>query len=121
MPPNRFTPDAFKLYICKSQSIALENKQNASAFLDLVPNLEMRFAKGAKVKPKGLKKEELNGVVGVVTGVYDEEQARVGVEFPKPHGVLSVKAISLGPELTYAEWSSKMAAEYGFSPGLGQG
>merc|ERR1740123_2984922 len=114
-PPDRFTPEAFKRYICNQMSVALQNRKSPTAFLDLVPELDKRFPKGAKVEPQGLTKTELNGLVGTVAGRYDVLQGRVGIEFPAPHGVLSVRATCLEPEETYEEFSRRKMAEYGFS------
>eukprot|EP00929_Paragymnodinium_shiwhaense_P006358 TRINITY_DN10962_c0_g1_i3.p1 TRINITY_DN10962_c0_g1~~TRINITY_DN10962_c0_g1_i3.p1 ORF type:complete len:178 (+),score=22.73 TRINITY_DN10962_c0_g1_i3:62-595(+) len=47
------------------------------------------------------------------TGTWDEEKQRVGVDFGQPHGLLSVKAVNLGPEETYEEFTRKKMAEYG--------
>eukprot|EP00930_Biecheleria_cincta_P033366 TRINITY_DN23114_c0_g1_i1.p1 TRINITY_DN23114_c0_g1~~TRINITY_DN23114_c0_g1_i1.p1 ORF type:complete len:230 (-),score=56.14 TRINITY_DN23114_c0_g1_i1:60-749(-) len=110
--PQMFTPQAFLVYLQRAMSVALANRKSPTAFLDLEPELAFRFPKGAKVKPKGLTKAELNGTVGTVTGQYDKDKWRVGIQFPEPHGTLSVKAQNLEPEETYEEWSSKLGAEY---------
>jgi len=116
-PPQRCTPEAFRRYVAEQMSTALMNKQSPTAFMDVVPDLDLRFPKGARVKARGLAKAELNGIVGEVTGRYEQENGRVGVKFPAPHGLLAVRAERLEPEETYSEWSRKMAAEYGFDAG----
>ena len=50
----------------------------------------VRVPEGLFVMPLGLTKAvELNGTLGVVTGRY--VNGRVGVKFPKPHGVKFVR------------------------------
>ena len=50
----------------------------------------------AQVQAIGLSaKPELNGLVGTVIK-YDEPKLRVGVEFPQPFGLLSLKHTNLG-------------------------
>ncbi|CAE8661150.1 unnamed protein product [Polarella glacialis] len=115
-PPQKFTPEAFRVFVQREMSVALENRKAPIAFLDLVPELELRFPKGAKVKPRGLSRQELNGVVGVVTR-YETEKGRVGIQFPEPFGLLSLKARSLEPEETYAEWNRNVCSKYGFMDG----
>lgn len=52
--------------------------------------LPLRFPQGISVKPNGLKQAaELNGIIGLVIGRYDN--GRVGVKFPDPHGVKALK------------------------------
>lgn len=111
--PQMFTPQAFLVFLQKAMAVALANRKSPTAFLDLEPELAFRFPKGSKVKPKDLSKAELNGTVGIVTGVYDTAKGRVGIEFPEPHGILSVKAQNLEPDETYEEWSSKLVVEHG--------
>lgn len=111
-PPDQFTPAAFKMHLAKTLSVALQNRQASTAFLDLLPEVGFRFPKGSKVKATGLSKTELNGVAGVVTGRYDEEKRRVGVDFPEPHGVLSIRACNLVPAESQEEYSKRMLAEY---------
>eukprot|EP00931_Biecheleriopsis_adriatica_P090909 TRINITY_DN64813_c0_g1_i1.p1 TRINITY_DN64813_c0_g1~~TRINITY_DN64813_c0_g1_i1.p1 ORF type:complete len:235 (-),score=50.14 TRINITY_DN64813_c0_g1_i1:37-741(-) len=114
MPPQTFTQEAFLLHLKRTMAVALENRKAPTAFLDLVPELELRFPKNAKVKARGLSKSELNGVVGVVAGRYDTEKGRVGIQYPEPFGLVSVRATNLEPEETYEEWSQKINVEYGF-------
>jgi hypothetical protein len=61
------------------------------AFPDICPCFEFRFPLGLKVQAHGLAaKPELNGLTGTVKK-YDEPKLRIGVEFPPPYGVLSLK------------------------------
>eukprot|EP00929_Paragymnodinium_shiwhaense_P006357 TRINITY_DN10962_c0_g1_i1.p1 TRINITY_DN10962_c0_g1~~TRINITY_DN10962_c0_g1_i1.p1 ORF type:complete len:255 (+),score=37.49 TRINITY_DN10962_c0_g1_i1:62-826(+) len=108
-----YTPDAFRQHLLKAMSGALSNMRSPLSFMDIVCELQVRFPKGAKVKANSLSKEEVNGCVGTVTGTWDEEKQRVGVDFGQPHGLLSVKAVNLGPEETYEEFTRKKMAEYG--------
>eukprot|EP00933_Yihiella_yeosuensis_P008588 TRINITY_DN114118_c0_g1_i1.p1 TRINITY_DN114118_c0_g1~~TRINITY_DN114118_c0_g1_i1.p1 ORF type:complete len:259 (+),score=57.58 TRINITY_DN114118_c0_g1_i1:36-779(+) len=121
LPPDMFRPDAFKFFLQEEMSVALTNHKAPIAFLDVMPMLELRFPKGSKVKPQGLKKEELNGVLGTVVGRYDVESLRVGVEFSAPFGLLSIKAESLEPELTEKEWNQKVCKEYDFHNEIADG
>merc|ERR1712226_1271599 len=105
MPPDFFTTDAFLRHLCEILPTLLENKRSPVAFFDLLPDLAMRFPKGSRVKACGLSKAELNGIIGEVAGRFDQEKLRVGVNFPEPHGLLSIKATCLGPEVSYSEWA----------------
>jgi len=67
------------------------------AFAEIAPCFNKRFPIGMKVKAMGLEaKPELNGRPGKVVK-YDEAKLRVGVEFAKPFGLLSLKATNLFP------------------------
>ena len=56
-----------------------------------------------------LKKAELNSLVGIVRQ-YDEGKGRVGVEFPPPHGLLSLRTKNLFPLATLADELDPAAA-----------
>lgn len=61
-----------------------------NAVADLSRSLPLRFPAGSSVKPSGLRNAaDLNGIVGLVAGRY--ENGRVGVRFPDPHGVKALK------------------------------
>jgi len=69
--------------------------QRPYAFMDLAPHFAFRFPMGMKVKAVGLNaRPELNGKRGLVVR-YDEPKRRVGVEFPRPIGVISLKPANL--------------------------
>ena len=61
---------------------------------DLSRFLGVRFPEGVFVMPLGFTcLVELNGILGAVTGRY--ENGRVGVSFPEPHGVKAVRPENL--------------------------
>jgi len=72
--------------------------------------LAERYPVGSRVEAQDLKKVELNSLVGVVRQ-YDESKGRVGVEFPPPHGLLSLRTKNLIPLATPAEESAPAAEE----------
>ena len=53
-----------------------------------------RFPLGARVEAQGLRKEQLNSLVGTVVKL-DEARSRVGVDFGPPHGLLSIHTKNL--------------------------
>lgn len=88
------------------------------AFEDLEPAFEHRFPIGVRVTARGLTaKAELNGKSGVVAK-YDAAKRRVGVEFERPHGLLSLKPsnLDLDPEARRRE----LLREKGPSAGTGR-
>jgi len=65
------------------------------AFVDAVPALELRFPRGAEVRPRRLRgRADLNGRSGAVAK-YDAQGGRVGVDFPPPVGLVSIRAANL--------------------------
>lgn len=79
-------------------------------FLDIVPALSTRLPLGSTVRPRGLEgRAELNGRSGNVVR-YDEGKLRVGVEFPHPTGVVSIRASNL--EIKPAERGRRLLAEH---------
>ena len=71
------------------------DRPNPYAFSDLCPAFESRFPLGVSVRACGIAaKPELNGKVGTVRR-HDEAKLRVGVEFPPPVGLLSIKHTNL--------------------------
>lgn len=61
---------------------------------DMSESLAVRFPRQLRVQPEGLRAAaELNGIVGIVTGRY--ENGRVGVSFPEPHGIKALKPENL--------------------------
>jgi hypothetical protein len=79
-------------------------------FLDIVPALATRLPLGSTVRPRGLEgRAELNGKSGIVVR-YDEGKLRVGVEFPRPAGIVSIRASNL--EIKPSERGRRLLAEH---------
>jgi hypothetical protein len=84
--------------------------RRSSFFLDTVPALATRIPLGSTVKPRGLEgRAELNGRSGTVVR-YNEAKLRVGVEFPHPTGIVSIRASNL--EIKPAERGRRLLAEH---------
>jgi len=86
------TPSKFARFVSYwAKSCACTPTMVPMAFMDLAPEFASRYPMGMKVKAQGLSaRAELNGKWGLVAR-YDEAKGRVGVEFPRPHGLLSLK------------------------------
>ncbi|CAE8585816.1 unnamed protein product [Polarella glacialis] len=63
------------------------------ALADVSESLALQYPKNAQVIPKGLTVAALNGVVGTVTGRY--ENGRVGVHFREPFGLKALRPDNL--------------------------
>ena len=89
-------PTPFREFVRSAVSaLALREDAPPLAFMDICPAYDRRFPIGLRVRPHGLvSRSELNGRWGVVAR-HDEAAGRVGVEFPRPLGLLAIRATQL--------------------------
>jgi len=111
-------PSVFANFVCShllrigdgAESLFHPPGQVPLYFIDVVPALAIRVPPRSTVRPRRLKGQpELNGRMGTVVK-YDEAKLRVGVEFPAPMGVVSIRASNL--EITPRERSRKLLDEH---------
>eukprot|EP00930_Biecheleria_cincta_P021889 TRINITY_DN1608_c1_g1_i2.p1 TRINITY_DN1608_c1_g1~~TRINITY_DN1608_c1_g1_i2.p1 ORF type:complete len:234 (+),score=31.02 TRINITY_DN1608_c1_g1_i2:428-1129(+) len=78
-----------RLDFCRFLADECDCDRSFTCFLDL------RFPKDVLVQARNLQAQHMNGLIGIVTGEYRGD--RVGVLFPPPHGLKSVKPQNLMP------------------------